>query len=136
MTGRRCSERPTASTGGFACLGSYVALMAFGARKDSSLRGLGPPLAIGLGVALAFWVWLLVSYAHTMDGAAVSFFLALPRPSAIMLYGLFPVTILFNLLYVIGYKRWILTESDYQEYERVVKQIREQNREKIRSRSS
>jgi len=33
---------------------------------------------------------------------------------------------------VIGYKRWVLTENDYQEYERVVERIRE----KIRSRSS
>ena len=117
---------------GAAALAYCVALMAFGARKSASLRGLGPPLAASLAVALAFWVWLLVSYARTMDGGTVSFFLTLPGPSAIMLYGLFPVTILFNLLYVIGYKRWILTENDYQEYERVIEKIRE----KIRSRSS
>jgi hypothetical protein len=54
--------------------------------------------------------------------------LTLPGPSAIMLYGLFPATILFNLLYVIGYNRWILTQDDYKEYERVVKKIREKNR--------
>ena len=109
---------------GAAAIAYYVALMAFGARKDSSLRGLGKPLAASFGVALAFWVWLLVSYARTMDGGAVSFFLTLPGPSAIMLYGLFPVTILFNLLYVIGYNRWILTEEDYQEYKRIVAKIR------------
>ena len=113
---------------GAASLVYFVALMAFGARKGASLRGLGKPLAASLGVALAFWVWLLVSYVRTMDGGAVSFFLTLPGPSAIMLYGLFPVTILFNLLYVIGYNRWILTEDDYREYQRLV--------EKHRSRSS
>ena len=113
---------------GAAALVYCVALMAFGARKDSSLRGLGKPLAASLGVSLAFWVWLLVSYARTMDGGAVSFFLTLPGPSAIMLYGLFPVTILFNLLYVIGYNRWILSADDYQEYKRLV--------ERIQSRSS
>jgi hypothetical protein len=41
-----------------------------------------------------------------------------------MLYGFFPVTILFNLLYVIGFNRWILTEEDYQEYKRLVAERR------------
>ena len=98
--------------------------MAFGARKGASLRGLGRPLAASLVVCLAFWVWLLVSYARAIDGGAVSFFLTLPGPSAIMLYGFFPVTILFNLLYVIGFNRWVLTEEDYQEYKRLVAERR------------
>ena len=109
---------------GAASLVFFAALMAFGARKGTSLRGLGRPLAASLVICLAFWVWLLVSYAGAMDGGAVSFFLALPGPSAIMLYGFFPVTILFNLLYVIGYNRWILTEEDYQEYKRLVAERR------------
>ncbi len=109
---------------GAASLVFFVALMAFGARKGASLRGLGRPLAASLVICLAFWVWLLVSYARTMDGGTVSFFGALPGPSAIMLYGFFPVTILFNLLYVIGFNRWILTEDDYQEYKRLVAERR------------
>ena len=109
---------------GAASLVFFVALMAFGARKGASLRGLGRPLAASLVVCLSFWVWLLVSYARTMDNGAVSFFLTLPEPSAIMLYGFFPVTILFNLLYVIGFNRWILTEEDYQEYKRLVAERR------------
>ena len=109
---------------GAASLIFFVALMAFGARKGASLRGLGRPLAASLVVCLSFWVWLLVSYARTMDNGAVSFFLTLPEPSAIMLYGFFPVTILFNLLYVIGFKQWVLTEEDYQEYKRLITERR------------
>ena len=109
---------------GAASLVFFVALMAFGARQGASLRGLGRPLAASLVICLAFWVWLVVSYARTMNGGAVPFFLALPGPSAIMLYGLFPVTTLFNLLYVIGFNRWILTEEDYQKYKRLVAERR------------
>jgi hypothetical protein len=47
-------------------------------------------------------------------------FLALPAPSAIMLYVLLPVTALLTAFYVIGFQRWILTEDDLAEYERLL----------------
>ncbi len=97
-----------------------VALMGFGARKDDSSRGLLGPLSVSLALSLGAWVCLLVSYTQYARGDSETFFLALPAPSAIMLYALFPLTIFFNLLYVVGFERWILTHEDYEDYERLL----------------
>ena len=99
-----------------------VALMGFGARKGASSRGLHGPLLVSLALSLGAWVWLLVSYTHYLRGDSETFFLALPAPSAVMLYALFPLTILFNLLYVVGFDRWVLTPKDYEDYERLLAQ--------------
>ncbi len=102
-----------------------VALMGFGARKGQSLRGLQAPLLASLALSLGAWVCLLVSYAQYVRRDSETFFLALPAPSAIMLYALFPLTILFNLLYVVGFDRWVLTPKDYEDYERLLAKRRD-----------
>jgi hypothetical protein len=109
---------------GAGCLLFFTALMAFGARKGSSARGLAVPLLLTLGLNLGCWFWILVRY---WDDASPVFFLALPIPVAIMIYGLFPSTILFNLLYVLGYRRWILTDEDFEAYERLLAKRRERS---------
>ena len=98
----------------------FVTLIAIGAMKGTNLRGLGQwlgPAAIGCMVA---WTCLVISYRQYMTTDSHALFLALPAPSAIMLYGLLPVTALLTLFYVVGFHRWILSEDDLAEYERLL----------------
>jgi len=97
-----------------------VVLIAVGARKGDSLRGLGARLALTALASVAAWTCLVISYARYMTTDSHALFLALPAPSAIMLYGLLPVTALLTVFYVVGFGRWILSEDDLAEYERLL----------------
>lgn len=101
----------------------FVAFLALGARRGASLRGLGKPLLWGTAAYLAVWTWLILAYrgyASRAGDADPSLFLALPAPTAIMLYVLWPVPVIFVVFFVAGFRRWVLTEEDQAAFERLV----------------
>ena len=95
-----------------------AALMAL----DGQRRGLGLAVLGTLVLNVAVWLWLLASYSSYLSGDEVSFVLALPGPTAILVYVLYPVSFGFNLLYVVGYKRWVLSDDDLEAYQRLVEE--------------
>jgi hypothetical protein len=109
----------------------FATLIAIGASKGKSLRGLGPWLWLTtIGCVLA-WTYLVLSYRNYMTESSHSLFLALPLPSAVMLYLLLPTAAFLTLCYVVGFKRWILTEDDLATYESLLadRKRREENAE-------
>ena len=108
---------------------SVVALIAFGARKDERLHGgLGWWLLGGLLAYLAAWTWLVLAYERYVHDPSPALYLYLPAPSAIMLYVLFPVSVLFNLLFVAAFRRSIFSVADEAAYERLVAERRARRR--------
>ncbi len=105
----------------------FVALMAFGTRRGDSLRGLGPKLILGLVAYLAAWSWLVFAYRGYMNEPDHSLVLGFPLPTAIMLFVLWPVSIVFNLVFVVGVKHWVLSDQDHERYQQLVAQIREKS---------
>lgn len=107
-------------------------LIAFGARKKTALRGLERWLVMATIGCLFTWTWLVLSYRRYMTEDSHTLFVALPPPSAIMLYVLLPISVLFSIFYVVGFKRWILSDEDLADYEHLLarrKELRKQGRE-------
>lgn len=95
----------------------FATLIAIGASKRKNLRGLGPWLWLTTIACVFAWTYLVLSYRQYMTEATHALFLALPTPSAVMLYLLLPTAAILTLFYVIGFKRWILTDEDLETYE-------------------
>jgi len=95
----------------------FATLIAIGTSKGRSLRGLGPWLWLTTIGCVIAWTYVVLSYRHYMTEASHSLFLALPLPSAVMLYVLLPTAAFLTFFYVVGFKRWILTEDDLETYE-------------------
>lgn len=106
----------------------FVALMAFGARRRGgrkgreALRGLGRYLIGGTAAYLAVWTALMLAYRSYRDSVEHPLFLAFPAPTALMLYVLVPVPLLFVLCFVLGFRRWVLTEEEQAAYERLLEE--------------
>ncbi len=105
--------------GGFELL-FFLSLIALGTRQRADLRGLGKPLMLGGAVYVAIWTLLMVAYGRYLGQAEPSLVLALPEPTAVMLYLLYPMPAFFIALYVIGFRRWVLTEDDQAAFDRLV----------------
>jgi hypothetical protein len=101
-----------------------VGLMAFGARKAGLLRGAGGPLLGCAALQITIWTCLVLAYRGFMHGGGRALFLALPAPTAVLMYGLWPVAIVFTLCFVIGFKRWVLSDEDLAAFERLVTERR------------
>lgn len=98
----------------------FAGLVALGVRRGGGLRGLGVPLACGTAAYIAVWTWLVVAYRGYQSDPSPALFLALPAPTAIMLYVLWPMPLVFVIFFVAGFRRWVLTEDDEAEFERLV----------------
>ena len=99
--------------------------MAFGARGAAHRRARARWLVVGLCAFLGAWTWLVVAYRDYMVAGPGRLFLGFPLPTAIMLYVLFPASLIFTVAYVIGFGRWVLTEEDEAAYERLLAETRD-----------
>ena len=98
----------------------FGTLMAFGARKGGSFRGLTLPMAVIVAVHIVVYTWLVLAYRSYLTGDDGGIFLAFPAPSALLVYGIWPLMSLFTLCFVVGFRRWVLTDGDCAEYERLL----------------
>jgi hypothetical protein len=97
-----------------------VSLMAFGVGRNGRARGLGPRLGVAATVYLAIFTCLVVAYSGYMNETTHRLYLGFPAPTAIMLFLFLPFSTVFNSLFVIGFKRWVLSDEDAAEYQRLV----------------
>ena len=104
----------------------FATLIAFGARRR--IRDLGRWLALAFIAVIGAWTWLISAYRGYLDDPEPALYLALPAPTAIMVYLFLPLTLMFVLFFVLGFNRWVLPPEDIAEYERLLaaKRKREQ----------
>lgn len=121
--GRHLALMPLAWLFGSLQIALFAALIAFGARQRDHLRGLTRPLLIVTGLYLVVWSLLLLAYRSFLHEPATGW-LWFPAPTAIMLYVLWPLPVLYVVLYARGFKRWVMTESDIREFRRLLEQVR------------
>jgi hypothetical protein len=94
-----------------------VSLMAFGARRGDRLGGLGPRFGVAAAVFVAIFTWLVVAYIGYMNEPSHRLFLGFPAPTAIMLYVFFPYCVVFNVLFVWSFNRWLLPPERLEAYQ-------------------
>jgi hypothetical protein len=103
----------------------YAALMAFGTRRGPARQAIAPWLVLGLCAFLATWTGLVLAYRTYMLEGPGRLFLGFPLPTAIMLYVLFPASLIFTVTYVVGFGRWVFSEDDETAYERLLAETQE-----------
>jgi len=64
----------------------------------------------------------MLAYRDYLDDQAQTLFLYFPLVSALMVYLLYPVSTLYNIFFVIGFRRWVLTDDDHRTYRGLVDQ--------------
>ena len=99
----------------------FVALMLMGLRRRDGLpKGLAKPFLLSTLAYLAAWTAVILAYGAYMRQTSHGLWLALPAPTALMLYVLWPVPIAFALIYVFGFRRFVLSEEDQEAFQELV----------------
>ncbi|MYB19063.1 MAG: hypothetical protein F4Y16_08775 [Holophagales bacterium] len=106
----------------------FVAVMALGLRRRGRLpAGSRRALWSGLALYALTFMLLVLSYrGYVEPGADHALFGSFPRPSAWMLYGIWPVPLLFALLYMWNFDRWVISEDEVAEFERLAAESKRQ----------
>jgi len=85
-------------------LALFVSLLLIGLRRGST--GAGMIRIIGAAVIAAFTIMMLVYQKH-MHTSAAAMILGYPVSTALMLFLFWPLPVLFVVLYIIKFDRWI-----------------------------
>ena len=94
-----------------------VGLMGLGARKGEDCRGLWMPLFVGGAAFVGLWTYLVLTYVDYVSDPDPAMLLGFPLPSALVLYGIWALPAIFAVYFVLGFKRWVLTDADLAEFE-------------------
>ena len=99
----------------------FVALMLMGSRRREGVpKGLILPFALGSLAYVGVFTAVVWSYRSFARDPAPELWLALPLPTALMLYLLWPLPIFFAAYYVFGFRRFVLTEEDQATFQEMV----------------
>ena len=96
----------------------FVTLIAFGAGRH--LRRFSRRLTLATAAVIASWTWVIVAYRAYLGDPEPELYLALPAPTAIMAYLFLPLTLVFVLFFVIGFRHFVLPDGDLETYERLL----------------
>jgi hypothetical protein len=102
----------------------FVAMIALGASRRGSLRGLGLPLIVAGVAYAAVWTALVLAYRVYASGDESAIFLGFPAPTAWMLFAIWPLPMIFVLFYTVGFERWVATPQDLVEIEERLARLR------------
>jgi len=110
----------------FGCgvIGCFSALVHFGAVHGRGRRQLAILLKCVTVLYLGCWSWLVWAYSASLDDVAPDLILTLPRPTAIMVFVFWPVSMLFGALFVIGFDRWVLSAEEEAAFRHLVERYR------------
>ena len=104
----------------------FASMLALGLRRRGALpTGAKRSLLFGSALYAAVFALLVLSYrAYAESGADGSLSGSFPRPSAWMLYGVWPVPLIFTFFYVRNFDRWVMSDDDVADFERLVAESR------------
>jgi hypothetical protein len=97
-----------------------VALLVMGANKQGRLGILKRPILIGLVLnVLLLCAMMAVYFKYAREGTG-ALFGSLPWPTALMMYGVWPIQLIFVFIYIWGFDRWIFTDQDEKKFRQLV----------------
>ena len=98
----------------------FAAFIAMGANKQGRLAALKKPLLIGLLLnVLVFCAMMAVYWKYAREGSN-ALPGSLPWPTALMMYGVWPIQLVFVFIYIWGFDRWIFTDDDMKKFRQLV----------------
>jgi hypothetical protein len=98
----------------------YISCISLGAARHGKLGPAKIPFAIGTVILILIFCGLFNSYRGYMNEDVHALFLSFPRPTAWMMYAVWPFPIFFLVIYYIQFDKWHFTDEDQQRLDELV----------------
>lgn len=112
-------------------IGFFISCLALGMRKKEKVGPALIPLTVGGAIFAGIMTLMFFAYRGYMNEESHGFFLALPIPTAWMIYGLWVFPHCFMFLYVFTFDRWNLTHDEVRQFHEMVAEKRGNEAEEV-----
>jgi len=98
----------------------YVACLLLGAGRHGKLGPTKVPFAVGTVIFIGIFTAMFLSYRTFSTQETYELFLGFPKPTAWMIYAVWPFPISFLILYYVTFDKWHFTDEDEQRLEELI----------------
>ncbi len=102
----------------------FVTCLALGARRGGKLGAMTVPLFVGGILMASVFSGLLWAYRSFLSASEPAFLGPFPAPTALLVIGMWAAPLVFVVLYVVAFDRWIVTNEDLAALEKLVAENR------------
>jgi hypothetical protein len=106
-----------------------AALILFSLNKQGRLKKLKTPLLIATALCITAFCLIMAAYWAFARQGSGDLFGGFPLPTALMLYALWPMQILFVIIYVMYYDKAIFTPEDADKFQAILNSQNEDAKE-------
>jgi hypothetical protein len=103
----------------------FVACNLLGVARDGKLGPAKVPFIIGTVLYAAIFTAVIVSYNAYMHEDTHTLSLSLPKPTAWMIFGIWPIPLFFIVVYSLYFDRWHFTAKDEERFEEILARSRQ-----------
>lgn len=104
----------------------FAGLIALSVNKQRRIKIFAKPILTGLFLNILVFCLMMFAYWNYARQGTGPFFGSFPLPTALMLYGVWPIQLIFVVIYVWYFNRAIFTEDDLEKFQAIVRSRREQ----------
>ncbi len=101
-----------------------VSCLALGMANRGRLGNRKWVFILGLLIWQTIFVLLVISYGQYTEGSR-ELYLSFPAPTALLLYGLWPLPIFFVIVYIVSFRRWVINRDGLEKFEEIVRARRQ-----------
>lgn len=112
------------------CILFFTGCLLLGAGRHGKLGPAKVPFIVGTAIFMAIFTALIFSYRTYMNEETHTMFLAFPKPTAWMLFAVWPFPIYFMVIYYRLFDSWHFTKEDQRRFEELVANRRQATSEK------
>ena len=98
----------------------FASLIALSLNKQGRLSKFKKPLLVGLFLNIAVFSSIIIAYLIYARDGTETLIGSFPWPTALMLYGLGPIQIVFAIIYIWYFDRAIFTAEDLEKFQQLV----------------
>lgn len=102
------------------CILFFTGCLLLGAGRHGELGPTKVPFIVGTIIMIGLFTALIFSYRGYMNEESHELFLSLPKPTAWMLYAIWPFPIYFMVIYYRLFDSWHFTEEDQRRLDELV----------------
>ncbi|MFT5386662.1 MAG: putative membrane protein, partial [Saprospiraceae bacterium] len=105
---------------GLGIIAIFGMAVSFGAKKYGQLKGIKSWLYLGIIAFLLVFTMITFIYWEYSATGSRTIFGGLPLPTALMMYTLGTVPLIFTLIYVVKFRSWVLTEEEEKRFQEII----------------
>ncbi len=107
----------------------FLLCVTLGAQKANSRiqNNINKTILIGAILYLGVFLWMVTCWWSYTETYSYDYFLGLPKPTAILMFGLLFTPLIFSFFYITQFDEWVYSQEDEERFKEIIRTRQSKN---------